>query len=183
MLTLTARLVSAHADWMRLILVGVLVAVVGCGSGAEPGDYGGTGGADAGAVAGSGGSADGGALGAGGSVSDSGTDMQAIASCNLLLNMITGQVSASSGSAPQAYSSGLSPGGILSCQMDAQASAAGIKTVTDGQIGASWTEENYTILPNGTGQCTVEITYTASAMGAGGCGAFEVFVQLAVPPQ
>jgi len=168
---------------MRLAVVIALGFVVGCSSSA-PGDYiGGPGGADAGAQAGSGGSAAGGESGTGGAVADAGTDMHSIASCNLLLNMITGQVSASSGSAPQAYSSGLPPGGILSCQMDAQASAAEIKTVTDGQIGSSWTEESYTILPNGTGQCTVEITYTASAMGAGGCGAFEVFVQLTVPPQ
>ena len=136
---------------MRLILVGVLVAVVGCGSGAEPGDYVGTGGADAGATGG----ATGGQPGTGGT----GVDARAPAGCNIQLAMVNGTVTSATSSATGAGSGPAAE--FTDCASTGANYAQFQKNVMAGQPDGdkSWIETSLTTEP-ADGGCQVAIQYS-----------------------
>jgi len=129
---------------MRLILVGVLVAAIGCGSGAEPADYAGTGGTDAGATA----DATGGAPGTGG----------AAASCNIQLAMVNGTVTSATSTGTGAGSGPTQE--FTSCATVGANYAQFEKSVTAGQPDGdqTWVETSLTVEP-ADGGCAVEIGY------------------------
>jgi len=167
---------------MRLILVGVLVAVVGCGSGAEPGDYVGTGGADAGAAGGAGGQAIGGAPGTGGAAAGSNGSAGA-PGCYVPLSMISGKVTSASSSGDLS--------GINQQQSDQQncravgtSLAQGVTEIIDGQPtgAAGWTETFFSIVPSGSA-CAVMINYTQAIAVRNDTCTYSLSVTLTVPPQ
>lgn len=135
---------------MRLILVGVLVAVVGCGSGAEPADYVGPGGADAGAAGGAGGDATGNSVaGAGG----------ASGSCAIPLAMVSGTVTSATSSGTGAGSGPAAE--FTDCASTGANYAQFQKNVMAGQPDGdkSWIETSLTTEP-ADGGCEVAIQYS-----------------------
>lgn len=139
---------------MRLLIVGALVAAIGCSSGVDPADYLATGGQDAGAMGGSAGAGDapgtdGGSAGASGSA------------CNLTLAMVNGQI-ASATSSGSLCCSGPSDE-FSACAAAGTAVAQSATTVVAGQPNgeADWTSTSFTIVPAGGG-CAVSINYARS---------------------
>ena len=142
---------------MRLAVVVALALTIGCGSGAEPGDYGGTGGADAGAgaQAGSGGSAGGGAPAADGS----GVDASAAIGCNIPLAMVNGNVTSATSGATGAGSGPAAE--FTDCASTGANYAQFQKNVMAGQPDGdkSWIETSLTTEP-ADGGCQVAIQYS-----------------------
>lgn len=161
---------------MRLILVGVLVALVGCGGGAAPADYLATGGQDAGAEGGSAGRAAPADAGAGGS---------AAPNCNIALAAVNGNVTS-------ATSSGIGAGSgpLVEFQVCASTGANDgkfAKTIVNGQPpeseGTPWQETALAVAP-ADGGCAVSIDYTRvlSLVDGGGVTCNETLsVTLTVP--
>jgi len=160
---------------MRLVLVGVLVAAVGCSNGQEAGDYRATGGADAGATGGAGGQASGTAGAASGGASGN---------CNIPLGMVNGNVTGATSMGTAAGSGPLPE--VTACASAGSGVAQSAVKVIDGQPNgeSDWTETSLAIT-SVDGGCAASIGYTRVGISYdGGITCNETLsVQLTVPPQ
>jgi len=137
---------------MRLAVVVALALTIGCGSGAEPGDYVGTGGTDAGATGG----ATGGAPGTGGAAP---VDAGAANGCNVQLATVNGNVTSATSSASFTGSGPLPQ--WTACESAGAAVAQSAVKVIDGQPNgeADWASTSFAIAPS-DGGCAASIGYT-----------------------
>lgn len=135
---------------MRLLIVGALVAVVGCSGGAEPADYAATGGQDAGAA--------GGSSGAGGAPGSAGGS--AAASCNIALAQVNGDVTSATSSGVGAGSGPLAE--FQACASTGANDGKFVKTIVNGQPpeseGTPW-QETALAVALADGGCAVSIDY------------------------